>query len=117
VQEQYLTSVRHKPLSNIKCVANVKCKKQFNCLLTQLHYLEAGRCISGMTKTKLNTVIAANNTGTDHNIRRSHGTVAARGQPVCDFDIADSESDTHLNLDRIPRLLSTLPHTHIHSLN
>jgi len=56
---------------------------------------------------------------TDHNIGRSHGTVAARGQPVYDFDIADSESDTHPNLDQIPRLLSTLcdPHTHIHSLN
>ena len=61
--EQHLTSVRHKPLSNIKCVADAKCKKQFNYPSAQLYYLEARRYMSGMTKTKLNAAIAANNTG------------------------------------------------------
>jgi hypothetical protein len=55
--------VRHKPLSNIKCIADAKRKKQFNCPLAQLHYLEAGRCISGITKTKLNVAIVANDIG------------------------------------------------------
>lgn len=61
--EQHLTSVRHKPLSNIKCIADAKCKKQFNCPSAQLHHLEAGRCMSGMTKTKLDAAIVANDTG------------------------------------------------------
>jgi hypothetical protein len=61
--KQHLMSVRHKPLSDITCVADVECKKHFNCLSAQLHHLEAGRCVSGMTKTKLNAAIAANDTG------------------------------------------------------
>lgn len=60
---QHLTSVRHNPLSDIKCVADAECKKQFNCPSAQLQHLETGRCVSGMTKTKLNAAIAANNTG------------------------------------------------------
>jgi hypothetical protein len=44
-------------------VADVEYKKHFNCLSAQLHHLEAGRCMSGMTKTKLNAAIAANDTG------------------------------------------------------
>ena len=60
---RHLTSVRHNPLSDIKCVANAECKKQFNCPSAQLHHLEAGRCVSGMTKTKLNAAIAANDPG------------------------------------------------------
>ncbi|TVY22370.1 hypothetical protein LHYA1_G008714 [Lachnellula hyalina] len=59
---KHLKSVRHKPLSDIKCVADEECKKQFNCPSAQLHHLESGRCISGMTKTELNAAIAANDT-------------------------------------------------------
>lgn len=55
--------MRHNPLSDIKCVADAECKKQFNCPSTQLQHLETGRCVSGMTKTKLNTAITANDTG------------------------------------------------------
>lgn len=39
---------------------------------------------------------------TDHNIRRSYGAVATRGQLVYNFYIADSKSDIHPNLDQIP---------------
>jgi hypothetical protein len=53
--------VRYNPLSNIKCVVDAECKKQFNCLLAQLQHLESGRCVLGMSKTKLNAAIAANN--------------------------------------------------------
>ncbi len=60
--EQHLSSVRHNPLSKIKCVAAVECKKQFNCPSAQLHHLESGRCVSGMTKGKLNAAIAASDT-------------------------------------------------------
>lgn len=60
--EQHLKSVRHNPLSNIKCVADAKCKKRFNCPSAQLRHLESGACVSGMTKTKLNAAIAANDT-------------------------------------------------------
>lgn len=60
---QHLASVRHKPLSNIKCVAEAECKKRFNCPSAQLHHLESGRCVSGMTKSKLTAAIAANDKG------------------------------------------------------
>lgn len=61
--ERHLTSVRHNPLSDIKCVADAECKKQFNYPSAQLQHLESGRCVSGMSKTKLNAAIAANDTG------------------------------------------------------
>lgn len=60
--EQHLASVRHNPLSNIKCIADAKCKKKFNCPSAQLHHLESGKCVSGMTKTTLNGAIAMNDT-------------------------------------------------------
>ncbi|KAI1106237.1 hypothetical protein F4804DRAFT_301261 [Jackrogersella minutella] len=62
-QQQHLESVRHKPLSNIKCVADAECNKHFNCPSAQLHHLESGKCVSKMTKKKLNAAIAANDTG------------------------------------------------------
>lgn len=60
---RHLTLVLHNPLSDIKCVADAKCKKQFNCLLVQLQHLESGRCVLGMRKSKLNAAIAANDIG------------------------------------------------------
>jgi len=59
---QHLTSVRHNPLSDIHCLADAKCKKRFNCPSGQLQHLESGKCVSGMTKTKLNSAIAMNDT-------------------------------------------------------
>ena len=60
--EQHLASVRHNPLCNIKFVAAKKCKKHFDCPSTQLRHLESGKCISKMTKTKLNEAIFVNDT-------------------------------------------------------
>lgn len=60
---RHLTSVRHNPLSDIKCIADAECKKQFNCPSAQLQHLESGKCVSGITKTKLNAAITANDTG------------------------------------------------------
>jgi hypothetical protein len=62
VLRQHLKSVRHNPLSDIPCLADSKCKKHFNCPSGQLHHLESGRCVSGMTKTRLNAAIIANDT-------------------------------------------------------
>ncbi|CZT10430.1 uncharacterized protein RCO7_10523 [Rhynchosporium graminicola] len=59
---QHLSSVRHHPLSNIKCLADAKCKKHFNCPSAQLLHLESGKCTSGMTKTILNNAIASKDT-------------------------------------------------------
>lgn len=59
---QHSKSVRHNPISNIHCLADKRCKKCFNCPSAQLHHLESGRCVSGMTKAKLNTAVAVNDT-------------------------------------------------------
>ena len=59
----HLSSVRHHPLSNIKCLAGTKCEKRFNCPSGQLQHLESGKCRSGMTKTKLFGAIATKDTG------------------------------------------------------
>ncbi|KAG9242208.1 hypothetical protein BJ878DRAFT_516685 [Calycina marina] len=56
----HLSSVRHHPLSDINCLADTKCKKRFNCPSGQLQHLESGRCLSGMTKRKLNRAITVN---------------------------------------------------------
>ncbi|KAF7945014.1 hypothetical protein EAE96_009797 [Botrytis aclada] len=58
----HLSSVRHHPLSDLKCLAGTKCKKRFNCPSGLLQHLESGRCMSGATKTKLNDAIAAKDT-------------------------------------------------------
>ena len=36
---------------------------------------------------------------TDYNIRRSYSRVALKGQPINDFSIVDSKSNTYLNLN------------------
>ncbi|KAN0117077.1 hypothetical protein V8E51_003054 [Hyaloscypha variabilis] len=60
---RHRTSVRHHPLSDIKCLVDAECKKHFNCPSGQLQHLESGKCVSEMTKMKLNAAITANNTG------------------------------------------------------
>lgn len=59
---QHLTSMRHNPLSDIQCLADTNCKKRFNCPSGQLQHLESGKCVSGMTRAKLNAAVAANDT-------------------------------------------------------
>ncbi|KAH9216219.1 hypothetical protein DL95DRAFT_498590 [Leptodontidium sp. 2 PMI_412] len=58
----HLSSVRHHPLSDIKCLADTKCEKRFNCPSGQLQHLESGKCTSRMTKTKLFGAIATKDT-------------------------------------------------------
>lgn len=70
---QHLSSVRHKPLSDIKCIAAETCEKRFNCPSAQLHHLESGKCVSRMTKGKLNAAIAASD---KNNIITSRAKVA-----------------------------------------
>ncbi|TAQ85585.1 hypothetical protein B7494_g6091 [Chlorociboria aeruginascens] len=94
---QHLMSVRHRPLSDIKCVADAECKKQFNCPSAQLHHLETGKCVSGMTKTKLNAAIAANDTG---RIITSGGVMAQRL-------LEDNPSATSTSQSRSPLLTPT----------
>ncbi|TVY33394.1 Zinc finger protein [Lachnellula subtilissima] len=96
----HLSSVRHHPLSDIKCLADTKfatSREREMFVRDDEDEAEWSYCSEGYR--------------TDRYIGRSHGADAARRQPVrvCNFDIADSESDTHPNIDRISRLLSALP--------
>jgi hypothetical protein len=43
-------------------MAYKRCKKCFTCPSAQLHHLESVKCVSGMTKAKLNTAVAVNGT-------------------------------------------------------
>jgi hypothetical protein len=49
-------------MSDIKCIASKACTKRFNCPSAQLHHLESGVCVSGMTKNKLNAMIISKDT-------------------------------------------------------
>lgn len=59
----HLSSVRHLPLSNIKCLADTNCSKHFSCPSAQLHHLESGKCLSGISKIQLNSAIASKDAG------------------------------------------------------
>jgi hypothetical protein len=59
---QHSKSVRHNPISIIHCLANKRCTKCFNCPSAQLHHRESVKCVSGMTKAKLNTAVPVNDT-------------------------------------------------------
>jgi hypothetical protein len=92
---QHLKSVRHNPLSDIPCLADSKCKKHFSCPSGQLHHLESGRCVSGMTKTRLNAAIIANDT---NQIITSGGS---------QWLLKDSSSTTSTSQTRSPILTPT----------
>ena|SRR5947207_15285196 len=51
-----------KYMSDIKCIASKVCTKRFNCPSAQLHHLESGVCVSGMTKNKLNAIMISKDT-------------------------------------------------------
>jgi hypothetical protein len=89
--------VRHNPLSNIKCLADTKCNKKFNCPSAQLHHLESGKCKSGMTKTKLNAAIAANDTG----------RIITSGGVTTQWLLDDNSSATSTSQSRSPILTPT----------
>jgi hypothetical protein len=58
--KQHKSSIRHKPLCHIKCLASGKCKKTFDCPSAQLHHLESGTCPSKIGKAQLNAAIVKN---------------------------------------------------------
>jgi hypothetical protein len=94
---QHLQSVRHNPLSNIPCLADTRCNKHFNCPSGQLHHLESGRCVSGMTKMRLNAAIKAIDT---NQIITSRGVTAQQL-------LEDSSSMTSTSQTRSPILTPT----------
>ena len=58
--EQHRLSVVHNPLSNIKCIGDKRCKKQFTSPSAWLHHLESGACPSKMTREKLHSAVQSN---------------------------------------------------------
>lgn len=82
---RHLKSVRHNPLSNIECLADMKCKKRFNCPSGQIQHLESGKCVSGMTRAKLNAAVAVND------IR---GIITTGGDAVVQWSLEDTPSVT-----------------------
>ncbi|CAD6442090.1 e139c428-9a31-48af-97c8-f49d7830e21d [Sclerotinia trifoliorum] len=95
--KQHMKSVRHKPLSDIKCLADAECKMHFNCPSAQLHHLEAGRCVSGITKTKLNAATAAIDTG----------RIITSGGVRMQWQLEDNTSETSISQIRSPILTPT----------
>lgn len=53
-------SVVHNPLSNIKCIGDKRCKKQFTSPSAWLHHLESGACPSKITREKLHSAVQSN---------------------------------------------------------
>ena len=58
--EQHRLSVAHKPLSDIKCIGDRWCKKQFTSPSAWLLHLESGACPSKMTRDKLHSAVQSN---------------------------------------------------------
>lgn len=58
--ENHLSSLAHKPLSDIKCVASSGCKARFSSPSGLVQHLESGNCCSGMTRKKLNGLVQSN---------------------------------------------------------
>ncbi|TGO45847.1 hypothetical protein BCON_0361g00070 [Botryotinia convoluta] len=95
--KQHLMSIHHKPRSDIKYIADMERKKHSNCPSAQLHHLEAGKLVSGITKTKLNVAIAVN--GTERII--NPGEVTIQGP------LRDNTSEISASQIRSPILTST----------
>ncbi|KAL8997171.1 MAG: hypothetical protein Q9169_003498 [Polycauliona sp. 2 TL-2023] len=73
--EQHLDSLVHRPLSNLRCIANSKCKVRFASPSALLHHLESGSCRSKLDRVSLNQLIQ----GHDANSMITSGTL--RGTP------------------------------------
>ncbi|MCJ1453311.1 hypothetical protein MMC28_003657 [Mycoblastus sanguinarius] len=53
----HLDSVKHKPLSNLPCLASSECKKHFVSPSGLLNHLESGSCRSGLNRQKINQLV------------------------------------------------------------
>ena len=54
---QHKQSLKHKPLSELKCPLSNKCTATFSSPSALLFHLESGGCKSGMTRNKLNALV------------------------------------------------------------
>ncbi|KAK3702492.1 hypothetical protein LTR37_014854 [Vermiconidia calcicola] len=73
-------SVKHNPLSEIKCFLSVKCTQIFTSPSAWLFHLESGKCKSGMDRKKLYAVVHANDADrhiSSHENARAVSSIAA----------------------------------------
>ena len=61
--KKHLRSVKHRPLSDLACVASDKCKRRFGSPSALLHHLESGTCCSGVDRHTVNNLVRDNDTG------------------------------------------------------
>lgn len=55
--QQHRESVKHKPLSSLRCPLAKKCHKKFKSPSALLHHLESGDCPSGMNRDEINRLV------------------------------------------------------------
>ncbi|KAL8671397.1 MAG: hypothetical protein Q9168_004110 [Polycauliona sp. 1 TL-2023] len=114
--EQHLTSVIHRPLSNLKCIASSKCRARFTSPSALLHHLESGFCRSKLTRASLNQLIQ----GHDAESMITFGALVQQPPDSVDEDEISTElfisgivtpssraSDTYSGLGGAPLGLST----------
>lgn len=58
-QRQHKSSVKHKPLSEIRCFLSADCTQTFTSPSAYIFHLEGGKCKSGMTRHRLNCLVHA----------------------------------------------------------
>lgn len=61
--KQHLRSAKHRPLSDIACVASDKCKRRFASPSALLNHLESGACCSGVDRHTVNNLVRDNDPG------------------------------------------------------
>ena len=73
-QRQHKQSLKHKPLSDIRCFLSERCGRTFTSPSAYITHLESGMCKSGMDRQKLNRLVHAGDTCNrltyPHNTRR-----------------------------------------------
>ena len=61
--EQHLASLKHRPISDLQCIASDKCKHRFLSPSALLQHLESGACSSGIDRHIVNNFVRENDTG------------------------------------------------------
>ncbi|KAH7130247.1 hypothetical protein B0J11DRAFT_602558 [Dendryphion nanum] len=57
--QQHLLSLKHNPISNLKCPMGKGCQQRFKSPSALLHHLESGRCKSGMDRREVYQIVQA----------------------------------------------------------
>jgi len=60
--DQHLVSLRHHPLSDIRCVASTKCKRRFTSPSALLGHLVSGACCSGICRQDIHRLVRNHDT-------------------------------------------------------